>query len=116
MSVLENPISPRLQISADGSEHPFSRFFGQFRCASQLKFLFNSGLMRLDCLHTQVQLARQTRRARSCKAIHDSSIDQDVLFFVFPNSAFGEELTADNLEAKVNEHATALFNRLRGAT
>src|ERR1035441_1145069 len=65
MSVLENPISPRLQISADGSEHPFSRFFGQFRCASQFKLLFNSGLMRLDCLHTQVQLARQTRRAEA---------------------------------------------------
>jgi hypothetical protein len=51
-----------------------------------------------------------------CKTIHDSSIEQDVLFFVFPGSSFGEELTAGNLEAEVNERATALFNRLCGAT
>jgi hypothetical protein len=51
-----------------------------------------------------------------CKRIHDSSIEQDVLFFVFPNSAFGSELTASNLEAKVRERASALFDALRGVT
>jgi len=51
-----------------------------------------------------------------CKRIHDSSIEQDVLFFVFPHSALGGELTASNLEAKVKERASALFDKLRGAT
>lgn len=50
----------------------------------------------------------------SCKRIHNASIEQDVLYFVFPGSAFGPELNAGNLEAKVNERAIALFNRLRG--
>ena len=50
-----------------------------------------------------------------CKRIHDSSIEQDVLFFVFPHSALGSELTASNLEAKVSERALALFAHLRSS-
>jgi hypothetical protein len=39
-----------------------------------------------------------------------------VLFrFVFPNSSFGEELTAANVETLVNERAFALYNKFRGA-
>jgi hypothetical protein len=42
------------------------------------------------------------------------SIDENVLFFVFPGSAFGSELNAGNLEAKVHERALVRFNKLRG--
>lgn len=52
----------------------------------------------------------------SCKRILNDSIDEDVLFFVFPNSGFGQELTAANIETLVNERAFALYNKLRGAT
>lgn len=52
----------------------------------------------------------------SCQRILDDSIDEDVLFFVFPRSSFGEELTASNLETLVTERAFALYNKLRGAT
>jgi glycosyl hydrolase group 75 (putative chitosanase) len=52
----------------------------------------------------------------SCKRILNASIEEDVLFFVFPQSSFGEELTASNLETLVNERAFALFNKFRGAT
>jgi hypothetical protein len=52
----------------------------------------------------------------SCKRILNASIEEDVLFFVFPKSSFGEELTASNLETLVNERAFALFNKFRGAT
>jgi hypothetical protein len=52
----------------------------------------------------------------SCKRVLNASIDEDVLFFVFPDSAFGAELTANNLEAKVKERALSLFNKLRGLT
>jgi glycosyl hydrolase group 75 (putative chitosanase) len=52
-----------------------------------------------------------------CTRINDCSIEQDVLFFVFPGSAFGaDELTADNLEEKMNGRALSLFNQLRGVT
>jgi hypothetical protein len=51
----------------------------------------------------------------SCKRILNASIEEDVLFFVFPKSSFGEELTASNLEAVVNERAFALYNKLRSA-
>jgi glycosyl hydrolase group 75 (putative chitosanase) len=52
-----------------------------------------------------------------CTRITDSSIEQDVLFFVFPGSAFGVgELTIENLNVKVNERALSLFNALRGTT
>jgi hypothetical protein len=50
----------------------------------------------------------------SCKRILNASIEQDVLFFVFPDSAFGSDLNAENLEAKVKERAYALYNKLRG--
>lgn len=50
----------------------------------------------------------------SCKRILNASIEEDVLFFVFPDSAFGDELNVQNLEAKVKERAYALYNKLRG--
>jgi hypothetical protein len=50
----------------------------------------------------------------SCKRVLNASIEDDVLFFVFPGSAFGSELNAGNLEAKVKERAYALYNKLRG--
>jgi hypothetical protein len=47
----------------------------------------------------------------------DSSVDEDVLFFVFPNSKFSkDELTYQNIETKVSERAFNLYNVLRGAT
>jgi Fungal chitosanase of glycosyl hydrolase group 75 len=52
----------------------------------------------------------------SCERILNDSIEEDVLFFVFPNSSFGEELTVSNLETLVNERAFALYNKFRGAT
>ena len=52
----------------------------------------------------------------SCQRILNDSIDEDVLFFVFPKSSFGEELTAANIETLVNERAFALYNTFRGAT
>ena len=52
----------------------------------------------------------------SCERILNDSIDEDVLFFVFPNSSFGEELTVSTLETLVNERAFALYNKFRGAT
>lgn len=50
----------------------------------------------------------------SCKRILNASIEENVLYFVFPGSAFGAELNAANLEAKVKERAFGLFNKLRG--
>jgi hypothetical protein len=52
----------------------------------------------------------------SCERIVNDSIDEDVLFFVFPNSSLGEELTVSTLETLVNERAFTLYNKLRGAT
>jgi hypothetical protein len=52
----------------------------------------------------------------SCERILNDSIEEDVLFFVFPNSSFGEELTVSNSETLVNERAFALYNKFRGAT
>jgi hypothetical protein len=52
----------------------------------------------------------------SCKRILNASIEEDVLFFVFPKSSFGDELTVSNLETLVNERAFALYNKFRGAT
>jgi hypothetical protein len=47
----------------------------------------------------------------------DSSVDEDVLFFVFPNYKFPDgELTYQNIETKVSERAFHLYNLLRGAT
>ena len=50
-----------------------------------------------------------------CRRIHNVSIDEDVLFFVFPGSAF-DELNAATLEGMVKERALSLFNKLRGVT
>jgi hypothetical protein len=49
-----------------------------------------------------------------CRIIHDSSIEQDVLFFVFPHSAsaLGSDLTTDNLNARVEALARELFGKL----
>jgi hypothetical protein len=51
----------------------------------------------------------------SCKRILNASIEEDVLFFVYPGSGFDDDITLQNLEAKVQERAFALFNKLRGA-
>ena len=37
----------------------------------------------------------------SCKRILNASITEDVLFFVFPGTEFGAELSMENFEAKV---------------
>jgi len=49
-----------------------------------------------------------------CDIIRDVSIDEDVLFFVFPHSSFGKELTAENIELKMKERAFTRFNELKG--
>lgn len=49
-----------------------------------------------------------------CLRILNASIEEDVLFFVFPESGFGNTLTAETIEPLVNERAFALFNRLKG--
>jgi hypothetical protein len=50
----------------------------------------------------------------SCRRVLNASIEEDVLFFVFPDSAFDDsDLNASNLEAKVKERALSLFNELR---
>ena len=59
------------------------------------------------------------RRDRNgfCSKIRNSSVEEDVLYFVFPGSAFAErELTLDNINTKVKERAFTLYNLLRGAT
>jgi Fungal chitosanase of glycosyl hydrolase group 75 len=50
----------------------------------------------------------------SCKRVLNASIEEDVLFFAFPDSAF-DELTVANLETNVKERAYSLFNKLRGS-
>jgi hypothetical protein len=52
----------------------------------------------------------------NCKRILNASIEEDVLFFAFANSSFGDDLTPANLESKVKERAFTLFNRLRQAS
>jgi hypothetical protein len=52
----------------------------------------------------------------SCKRVLNASIEEDVLFFVFPESSFGVELRPASLEAAVKERAFSLFNKLRGIT
>ena len=52
----------------------------------------------------------------SCERILNDSVDEDVLFFVFPNSSLGDELTVSTLETLVNERAFTLYNKFRGAT
>lgn len=50
------------------------------------------------------------------KLARNSSVDEDVLFFVFPNSAFKDkELSYENIETMVAERAFRLFNALRSS-
>jgi hypothetical protein len=52
-----------------------------------------------------------------CLRARNSSVEQDVLYFVFPDSAFDKsELTLENINTKVSERAFALYNKLRGAS
>jgi hypothetical protein len=52
-----------------------------------------------------------------CQRARNSSVEQDVLYFVFPNSAFAPgELTLETINTKVKERAFGLYNRLRGAS
>ena len=51
-----------------------------------------------------------------CSKVRNASVEEDVLYFVFPGSAFARgELTLDNITTKVKERAFTLYNRLRGA-
>ncbi|HMG04409.1 MAG TPA: N-acetylmuramoyl-L-alanine amidase [Chthoniobacterales bacterium] len=53
-----------------------------------------------------------------CRQIFDSSIEEDVLFFVFPKSAFGADLKLSDLtgtDNRLQESAFALYDRLRGS-
>lgn len=51
-----------------------------------------------------------------CRRIHNVSIDEDVLYFVFPGSALGGDLNVSTLEARVKASAFALYNSLRGVS
>jgi Fungal chitosanase of glycosyl hydrolase group 75 len=48
-----------------------------------------------------------------CRRIHNVSIDADVLFFVFQDSAL-DNLNAASLEGRIKERAFFLYNKLRG--
>jgi hypothetical protein len=46
-----------------------------------------------------------------------ASVEQDALYFVFPNSAFAaSELDLATINTKVKERAFGLYNKLRGAS
>ena len=50
-----------------------------------------------------------------CLRARNASVGQDVLYFVFPGSAFPRsELTLDSINGKVEERALRLFDQLRG--
>ena len=52
-----------------------------------------------------------------CSKVRNASVEQDVLYFVFPGSRFADgELTLDNIVTKVKERAFTLYNQLRGAS
>jgi hypothetical protein len=52
-----------------------------------------------------------------CSKVRSSSVAEDVLYFVFPGSAFANgELTLDNITTKVKERAFTLYNALRAAS
>jgi len=52
-----------------------------------------------------------------CSKVRNASVEQDVLYFVFPGSQFAAgELTLDNINTKVKERAFTLYNQLRGAS
>ncbi|MEN3369110.1 MAG: hypothetical protein V7609_1253 [Verrucomicrobiota bacterium] len=78
------------------------------------------------CLHEQLGPAAPDpcRKHRDpatgfCRQIFDSSIEEDVLFFVFPNSALGDDLELGDLTGTDNnllrDKAFGLFDQLRGA-
>jgi hypothetical protein len=51
-----------------------------------------------------------------CRHVRNSGVEEDVLFFVFPDSAFADgELTYANIDTKVAERAFKLYNKFRGA-
>jgi hypothetical protein len=53
----------------------------------------------------------------TCRRARNSSVEQDVLYFVFPNSAFAaSELNLEAVNTKVKERAFGLYNKLRGAS
>jgi len=79
------------------------------------------------CLHEQLGPAApdpcRGHRApvtNFCLRIFDSSIEEDVLFFVFPNSAFGDDLQLSDLVGatsnRLRDRAFGLFDKLRGAS
>lgn len=52
-----------------------------------------------------------------CSKVRNASVEQDVLYFVFPGSRFAAgELTLDNINTKLKERAFTLYNQLRGAS
>src|ERR1700730_17846264 len=52
-----------------------------------------------------------------CQRARNSSVEQDVLYFVFPNSAFTQdELALETINTKLQERAFGLYNKLRGAS
>jgi Fungal chitosanase of glycosyl hydrolase group 75 len=52
-----------------------------------------------------------------CRKARNASVGEDVLYFVFPGSAFADgELTLDNITTKIKERAFTLYNVLRGAS
>ena len=49
--------------------------------------------------------------------VKNASVEEDVLYFVFPGSSFSDgELTLDNITTKVKERAFSLYDQLRGAS
>jgi hypothetical protein len=50
-----------------------------------------------------------------CERARNASVEQDVLFFVFPDSAFNQdERTLEAIDARIRERAFALYAKLRG--
>jgi hypothetical protein len=46
-----------------------------------------------------------------------ASVEQDALYFVFPNTAYAEdELNLKTINTKLKERAFGLYNKLRGAS
>ena len=77
------------------------------------------------CLHDQLRPAtpdpcknHRDPETGFCQRIFDSSIEEDVLFFVFPGSAFEDDLDLSDLagtENRLRERAFGLYDALRGA-
>jgi hypothetical protein len=52
-----------------------------------------------------------------CSRVRNASVGEDVLFFVFPDSAFPQgELSLANIEETVKTRALALYDQFRGAS